>query len=128
MRFGSERRPARERIPDEMHTRGLSRKRARETHACRQGGTSWQGRAGRWHRHLLHIRLVSEVARSLLEDGVVKWEPVSKRPHHLELVQQAVFVVIGLVVLGGQPRPALRLLDMCAIGCEIARKKAETVH
>ena len=34
--------------------------------------------------------LVLDVAGGLLEDDVVQREPVLERPHHLELVQQAV--------------------------------------
>ena len=51
---------------------------------------------------LLDVGLVREVARQLLEDDVVQREPVLERPHHLELVQQAVVGVELRVVLASE--------------------------
>ena len=51
-----------------------------------------------------------EVARRLLEDDEVEGEALAQRPHHGELVQEAVLGNEGRVLLGRECFPAAHLV------------------
>ena len=69
------------------------------------------GEQTRTREEHLDVGLVGEVARSLLEDDQVEGEALAQRPHHGELVEQAVISDEGLVVLAGEVLPAGGLID-----------------